>query len=159
MGFGQYDGLGEYCGPHTASEVFLILVILHDDMSSFLPGRSLIWVAILGLIMLYVYALLGFAFFRASFEPGQQLYCNTLYECSVTIIRYGMIGDIDEVCVLIFGDFILNKCLRHLDLLHLLYIICKYTQKNTEINLWHFSWRPHVCTLYQIMYALTSFRE
>ena len=23
----QYDGLGEYCGPHTASSVFLILVL------------------------------------------------------------------------------------------------------------------------------------
>ena len=26
MGLGQYDGLGEYCGPHTASSVFLILL-------------------------------------------------------------------------------------------------------------------------------------
>ena len=26
MGLGQYDSLGEYCGPHTASSVFLILV-------------------------------------------------------------------------------------------------------------------------------------
>ena len=26
MGHGQYDGLGEYCGPHTACSVFLILV-------------------------------------------------------------------------------------------------------------------------------------
>ena len=25
-GFGQYHSLGEYCGPHTASSVFLILV-------------------------------------------------------------------------------------------------------------------------------------
>ena len=25
MGLGQYDSLGEYCGPHTASYVFLIL--------------------------------------------------------------------------------------------------------------------------------------
>ena len=25
MGIGQYNGLGAYCGPHTASEVFLIL--------------------------------------------------------------------------------------------------------------------------------------
>ena len=24
MGLGQYDSLGEYCGPHTASSVFLI---------------------------------------------------------------------------------------------------------------------------------------
>ena len=26
MGFGQYNSLGEYCDPHTASSVFLILV-------------------------------------------------------------------------------------------------------------------------------------
>ena len=26
MGLSQYDGLGEYCGPHTASSVFLILI-------------------------------------------------------------------------------------------------------------------------------------
>ena len=26
-GLGQYNGLGEYCGPHTASSVFLILVL------------------------------------------------------------------------------------------------------------------------------------
>ena len=25
MGHGQYNSLGEYCGPHTASSVFLIL--------------------------------------------------------------------------------------------------------------------------------------
>ena len=29
MGLGQYNSLGEYCGPHTASSVFLIL-ITHD---------------------------------------------------------------------------------------------------------------------------------
>ena len=28
MGLGQYDGLGEYCGPHTASSVFLILLAM-----------------------------------------------------------------------------------------------------------------------------------
>ena len=26
MGLGQFDSLGEYCGPHTASSVFLILL-------------------------------------------------------------------------------------------------------------------------------------
>ena len=26
MGLAQYNGLGEYCGPHTPSEVFLILL-------------------------------------------------------------------------------------------------------------------------------------
>ena len=27
MGLGQYNSLGEYCGPHTASSVFLILIL------------------------------------------------------------------------------------------------------------------------------------
>ena len=27
VGLGQYDGPGEYCGPHTAPSVFLILVL------------------------------------------------------------------------------------------------------------------------------------
>ena len=27
MGLGQYNSLGEYCGPHTASSVFLILLL------------------------------------------------------------------------------------------------------------------------------------
>ena len=37
-----------------------------------------------------------------------------------------------------------------------MYIICKYIHKSTENNLWQLPWRPHMCTLYQIMYALTS---
>ena len=28
MGLGQYNSLGEYCDPHTASSVFLILTII-----------------------------------------------------------------------------------------------------------------------------------
>ena len=27
VGLGQYDGIGEYCGPSTASSMFLILVV------------------------------------------------------------------------------------------------------------------------------------
>ena len=33
MGLGQYNSLGEYCGPHTASSVFLILIPLTDVTS------------------------------------------------------------------------------------------------------------------------------
>ena len=34
MGLGQYVSLGEYCGPHTASSVFLIL-LLFDAVGDF----------------------------------------------------------------------------------------------------------------------------
>ena len=48
-------------------------------------------------MVLYLYALIGFAAFRPSFDPSEELYCATLYQCAVTIIRYGLIGDIGEV--------------------------------------------------------------
>ena len=35
---GQYDGLGEYCGAHTASSVFLIL--LSTVNIPILPGKT-----------------------------------------------------------------------------------------------------------------------
>ena len=65
--------------------------------------------AILGVIFLYVYALLGFALFRTLFDPTQELYCATLWQCSVTLIRYGLIGDIDEVRFFLFLDLWLNE--------------------------------------------------
>nr|XP_022341734.1 inositol 1,4,5-trisphosphate receptor type 2-like isoform X7 [Crassostrea virginica] len=58
-----------------------------------LNGVSLLWVAILGLIVIYIYALIGFAALRAFFAPGEYLYCSTLWQCTVTVIRYGLIGD------------------------------------------------------------------
>lgn len=60
-------------------------------------GRSLIWVAILGLIMFYLYAVIGFAVFRDLFKPQQHLYCASLWQCTVTMIRYGLVGDYSEV--------------------------------------------------------------
>ena len=38
MGLGQYNSLGEYCGPHTALSVFLILVhiLAHIEMTHFM---------------------------------------------------------------------------------------------------------------------------
>ena len=34
---------------------------------------------------------------RAYFSPGEYLYCHTLWQCTVTVIRYGLIGDMFEV--------------------------------------------------------------
>ena len=35
MGLGQYNSLGEYCGPHTASSVFLDVDISFNDFVYF----------------------------------------------------------------------------------------------------------------------------
>ncbi len=65
--------------------------------SQFISGKSLVWVAILGLVLFYLYALISFAMLRSTFNPDDSLYCATLWQCTVTVIRYGLIGDIFDV--------------------------------------------------------------
>ncbi len=60
-------------------------------------GKSLLWVAVLGFVVFYLYALISFAFLRSSFEKDEEMFCATLWQCTVTVIRYGLIGDIFEV--------------------------------------------------------------
>ena len=62
MGLGQYDSLGEYCGPHTASSEFLILVWPYTPMH---PGR--------GNTVLY------------SLCPGKRLAYNLKWEAHVIV--------------------------------------------------------------------------
>ena len=37
MGLGQYNGLGAYCGPYTASSVFLVLLLMYSEFIIQLP--------------------------------------------------------------------------------------------------------------------------
>ena len=60
-------------------------------------GKSLLWVAVLGFIVFYLYALISFAMLRSSFDPENNLYCATLWQCTITVIRYGLIGDMFDV--------------------------------------------------------------
>ena len=60
-------------------------------------GLSLMWVAIMGVILIYIYALIGFAFFRASFDTGESRFCNSLAECFMTVLRYGAVGELTDV--------------------------------------------------------------
>ena len=57
----------------------------------------MVWVAVLGLVFFYLYALIAFALFRDVFTPKSQMFCGSLFECTVTVIRYGLVGDYDEV--------------------------------------------------------------
>ena len=77
--------------------VHMFLAVLRHAAVFLWTGRSLLWVAVLGVIWLYIYALVGFGFFRSVFDPQNELYCASLLQCTVTIIRYGLVGDIDEV--------------------------------------------------------------
>ncbi|KAK3086885.1 hypothetical protein FSP39_024881 [Pinctada imbricata] len=60
-------------------------------------GKSLVWVAVLGLVVFYLYGIIAFALMRSMFDPDEYLYCDSLWQCTVTTVRYGLIGDLFEV--------------------------------------------------------------
>lgn len=64
-------------------------------------GKSLLWVAALGVVVLYIYAVVSFAFLHESFEKPDNddatLFCYTLYECFVSTLRYGLIENLGLV--------------------------------------------------------------
>ncbi|CAH1800283.1 unnamed protein product [Owenia fusiformis] len=68
-------------------------------------GKSLLWVAVLGLIFFYIYALILFGFWRVIFDPQIGGYCTTMYECLVTVMHKGLIfGIFDEDYMTSPGD-------------------------------------------------------
>ena len=85
------------CIKITKITVILASLILNVLLPLCFAGKSLVWVAILGMVVFYIYALISFALLRSSFDPESQMFCETLWQCTVTVIRYGLIGDIFEV--------------------------------------------------------------
>ena len=71
----------------------------------YIAGKSLLWVAALGLVVLYIYAVVSFAFLHESFAAPDNsdatLFCSTLYECLASTIRYGLIENPGLVCKII----------------------------------------------------------
>ncbi len=64
-------------------------------------GRTLLWVAVLGIAVVYIFALAAFAFLRSTLDPNKDgevhLFCQSLGQCFVTMIRFGFIGELFEV--------------------------------------------------------------
>ena len=73
-------------------------------------GKSLIFVAILGFIVIYIFSVIGFALFyqqaQSTVEPDSQNYvfCRTLYECFISIGRWGLV----ETVAVIFPQRTMN---------------------------------------------------
>eukprot|EP00040_Diaphanoeca_grandis_P002750 m.22601 g.22601 ORF g.22601 m.22601 type:complete len:2904 (-) comp13869_c0_seq1:198-8909(-) len=55
-------------------------------------GKSLLWVALLFIIVIYIYAVTAFGFFRRSFNNDDGAYCNTLLQCFGTAMRLGLMS-------------------------------------------------------------------
>jgi hypothetical protein len=74
-------------------------------------GIALLWVAALGGVVLYIYAVISFAFLHESADNeadsgrDNDLFCDTLGQCFVTVIRYGLIDNLGLVFPLVPAEF------------------------------------------------------
>jgi inositol 1,4,5-triphosphate receptor type 1 len=55
-------------------------------------GRSLLWVAALMVIVIYIYSLASFAYLRKSFDEGEGAFCQNTFQCFVTSLRLGLLS-------------------------------------------------------------------
>ena len=62
-------------------------------------GMSLIWVTIYGVFIIYIYGLVGFVFYRPYFDKDMGLYCDTIYECVLTLAHWGIVDSAANVRV------------------------------------------------------------
>ena len=62
-------------------------------------GATLVWVAVLVIIVVYNFALTAFALFRSTLDPYGELpfFGYNLFQTFIVILRYGIIGELYEV--------------------------------------------------------------
>jgi len=56
-------------------------------------GASLLWVAALGVVIIYIYSVAGFAFYRDTYS-GAGYFCDTLWECFISTLAYGLFNGV-----------------------------------------------------------------
>ena len=71
----------------------------YDNFLPMMKGVALLWVAALGGVVLYMYAVITFAFLHESVnDKGENaLYCDTLGQCLISVIRWGLIDNLGLV--------------------------------------------------------------
>ena len=75
-------------------------LLYSDNMFKTFLGKELIFVGLLILSIVLIYAVLSFAFMYNFFNPDDNLYCDTLWECYVTVMREGLLGTFRTVSIL-----------------------------------------------------------
>jgi len=79
--------------------VFVLLYINHN-----ITGRSLLWVAALGLVVMYIYSVGTFALLANDFhepdpeEDGDNVrFCRSLIQCFISVLEYGLLDTLGLV--------------------------------------------------------------
>ena len=81
-----------------------IRIVINNYIIFAYTGDALIFVAILGLVVLFIYAVISFAFLHNFFIPtvNAELYCGNLAQCMYSILRFGLLDNIGLVSTTLF---------------------------------------------------------
>eukprot|EP00050_Salpingoeca_kvevrii_P002520 m.196116 g.196116 ORF g.196116 m.196116 type:complete len:2530 (-) comp10628_c0_seq6:379-7968(-) len=80
-----------YCG-HLFHIVVNNDILLRVIRSVTKNGKSLLWVAALMVIVIYVYSLLVFAFLRGEVSSDDGAFCETAWQCFITSLKLGLMS-------------------------------------------------------------------
>ena len=87
-----------YHGYFYAFHLFHVVVnndiLLRVIQSVTKNGISLLWVAALMVIVIYMYSLASFAFLRAHFDMGDGMFCQTSWQCFISSLRVGLMDSL-----------------------------------------------------------------
>eukprot|EP00040_Diaphanoeca_grandis_P037643 m.247080 g.247080 ORF g.247080 m.247080 type:complete len:2952 (-) comp33854_c0_seq2:851-9706(-) len=85
-----------YYGYFFSFHLFHIIIgsknMLNVIQSVTKNGRTLVSVMILIILLIYVYALLIFALFRKDIDTLENMFCDDLFQCTITSLRYGLMS-------------------------------------------------------------------
>jgi len=86
---------GIFCDGYAYCFHLLHMVVSNDILLRVLQsvtknGTSLLWVSALGVIVIYIYSVFGFAFYRGSFDFTSDLWCDSLWQCFLTSLNAGL---------------------------------------------------------------------
>ena len=63
----------------------------------FLAAPQLLVIAILGIVIIFGYSVISFIIYSEVFDEQSGLYCNTLFECFVSVSRIGLLDTLGIV--------------------------------------------------------------
>ena len=78
--------------------IFLICIFIFISLGFCLfSGLAMLWVLGYLFILIFIFALISFAFYRELYSSESGLYCTTAYECLTTVLHRGLIVGTYEV--------------------------------------------------------------
>lgn len=87
------SGVGIYWPPAFGFHL-LDMSLRNDQVSNVLKavtqnGKSILLTALLATVIIYIYSIIGFWYFRDMYDPTEGLDCDTLSQCLLSTFNYG----------------------------------------------------------------------